>query len=111
MRAVEDAVRTRNELGPAPEGQPAPGRLPRRGSGRPGSWSSRSSCPSTSTPESGSTSGQKGRVVIDFATLEDLERIYRAMTEGPRHAAMRGGRERRSRALKAPPYRLRLAVV
>lgn len=25
--------------------------------------------------------GKKGRVVIDFATLEDLERIYRAMTE------------------------------
>ena len=22
----------------------------------------------------------KGRVVVDFATLEDLERIYRAMT-------------------------------
>jgi ParB family chromosome partitioning protein len=26
---------------------------------------------------------RKGRVVIDFATLEDLERIYRAMTEPP----------------------------
>jgi ParB family chromosome partitioning protein len=25
-----------------------------------------------------------GRVVIDFATLEDLERIYRVMTEGSR---------------------------
>lgn len=24
---------------------------------------------------------KKGRLVIDFATLEDLERIYRAMTE------------------------------
>jgi hypothetical protein len=24
---------------------------------------------------------KKGRVVIDFATLEDLERLYRAMTE------------------------------
>jgi ParB family chromosome partitioning protein len=24
---------------------------------------------------------RRGRVVIDFATLEDLERIYRAMTE------------------------------
>ena len=23
----------------------------------------------------------KGRVLVDFATLEDLERIYRAMTE------------------------------
>jgi ParB family transcriptional regulator, chromosome partitioning protein len=27
---------------------------------------------------------RKGRVVIEFATLEDLERIYRAMTEPPR---------------------------
>ena len=26
---------------------------------------------------------RKGRVVIEFATLEDLERIYRAMTEAP----------------------------
>jgi hypothetical protein len=25
-----------------------------------------------------------GRVTIDFATLEDLERIYRVMTEGSR---------------------------
>lgn len=27
---------------------------------------------------------RRGRVLIEFATLEDLERIYRAMTEGPR---------------------------
>jgi hypothetical protein len=26
---------------------------------------------------------KRGRVVIDFATLEDLERIYREMTEPP----------------------------
>jgi ParB family chromosome partitioning protein len=26
---------------------------------------------------------KKGRIVVDFATLEDLERIYRAMTEAP----------------------------
>jgi ParB family chromosome partitioning protein len=26
---------------------------------------------------------RKGRVVVEFATLEDLERIYRAMTEAP----------------------------
>ena len=25
----------------------------------------------------------RGRVVIEFADLNDLERIYRAMTEGP----------------------------
>jgi ParB family chromosome partitioning protein len=34
------------------------------------------------------TMGPKlGRVVIDFATLEDLERIYRVMTEGSRSRA------------------------
>ena len=26
---------------------------------------------------------KKGRVVIEFAALEDLERIYRAMTDPP----------------------------
>jgi ParB family chromosome partitioning protein len=30
-----------------------------------------------------SMSAKHGRVVIDFADLEDLERIYRLMTEGP----------------------------
>jgi ParB family chromosome partitioning protein len=28
-------------------------------------------------------SGKHGKVTIDFADLEDLERIYRLMTEGP----------------------------
>ncbi|MEZ5144471.1 MAG: hypothetical protein R2726_18455 [Acidimicrobiales bacterium] len=27
--------------------------------------------------------GQRGRVVVEFATLDDLERIYRAMVHGP----------------------------
>ena len=31
----------------------------------------------------GGSKGAKGRVTIEFATLEDLERIYRAMTPGP----------------------------
>jgi ParB family chromosome partitioning protein len=31
--------------------------------------------------------GHRGRVTIEFATLEDLERIYRVMTEGRRPAA------------------------
>jgi hypothetical protein len=26
--------------------------------------------------------GKRGRISVDFADLEDLERIYRAMTEG-----------------------------
>jgi ParB family chromosome partitioning protein len=29
-----------------------------------------------------SMSNSRGKVVIDFANLEDLERIYRLMTEG-----------------------------
>ena len=29
--------------------------------------------------------GAKGRVAVEFATLEDLERIYRLMTEGDEH--------------------------
>jgi ParB family chromosome partitioning protein len=29
-----------------------------------------------------SIGGKQGKVTIDFADLEDLERIYRAMTEG-----------------------------
>jgi hypothetical protein len=28
-------------------------------------------------------SGKHGKVVVDFADLTDLERIYRLMTEGP----------------------------
>jgi ParB family chromosome partitioning protein len=31
-----------------------------------------------------SMGAKKGRVVIDFVGLEDLERIYRAMTQGSR---------------------------
>jgi ParB family transcriptional regulator, chromosome partitioning protein len=30
---------------------------------------------------------RRGRVVVEFATLEDLERIYRAMVEGPQPAS------------------------
>lgn len=35
------------------------------------------------TKVSVSMSGKRGRIAIDFADLVDLERIYRAMTEGP----------------------------
>ena len=30
-----------------------------------------------------SMGAKRGRVVVDFATLEDLERIYRVIVEGP----------------------------
>ena len=78
MRAVEDAVRARNELGPD---------LHRRLRHRPASAARASSSwrtcsPSTSTPGSRSTwVPARGRMLIEFASLEDLERIYRAMTE------------------------------
>jgi len=84
VRAVEDAVRQRNELG---SGEPA----------RPGG-ESRSASPRLRPPgvleleellsehldtrvhvEVG---GRRSRVVVEFATLEDLERIYQTMTGG-----------------------------
>jgi ParB family chromosome partitioning protein len=34
---------------------------------------------------------RRGRVVVEFATLEDLERIYRTMVEGPRPPAQAPG--------------------
>jgi ParB family chromosome partitioning protein len=34
------------------------------------------------TKVSVSMAGKRGRIAIDFADLEDLERIYRTMTEG-----------------------------
>ena len=34
-----------------------------------------------------SMSPRRGRVEVDFATLEDLERIYRVITEGRRPSA------------------------
>ncbi|NBP50849.1 MAG: chromosome partitioning protein ParB, partial [Actinobacteria bacterium] len=36
-----------------------------------------------STSVSVTMSGKRGKVTIDFADLEDLERIYNAMTEPP----------------------------
>jgi ParB family chromosome partitioning protein len=80
VRAVEEAVRERNELGDATPAQrtssggnklPPPGILELE------------DLLSThlDTRVKVSLGPKKGRVVIDFATLEDLERIYRLMTE------------------------------
>jgi ParB family chromosome partitioning protein len=79
VRAVEEAVRDRNELG-------GPGVAP--GADRP----TRLRPPGIleleellsnhlDTRVKVNLGNRKGRVVIEFATLEDLERIYRAMTE------------------------------
>jgi ParB family transcriptional regulator, chromosome partitioning protein len=79
VRAVEDAVRTRNELGtsallPTPAG---PTKL------RPPGILELEELLSShlDTSVKVNLGSHKGRVVIDFASLEDLERIYRAMTE------------------------------
>jgi ParB family chromosome partitioning protein len=77
VRAVEDAVRTRNELGPRAATPPAPARL------RPPGILELEDLLSQhlDTRVKINMGARKGRLLIEFATLEDLERIYRAMTE------------------------------
>jgi ParB family chromosome partitioning protein len=78
VRAVEDAVRARNELAPR--------------ASTPGVTQTRLRPPGIlelenllsqhlDTRVKVDMGARKGRMVIEFATLEDLERIYRAMTE------------------------------
>ena len=79
VKAVEEAVKQRNELEPQPA-SPKGGR-PRR-LRPPGLLELEellsARLDTTVKVEMGS---KKGRVIIDFATLEDLERLYRAMVE------------------------------
>ena len=78
VRAVEDAVKERNSLGGAPsERTPRPGKL------RPPGILELEELLSThlDTRVKVELGSKRGRVTIDFASLEDLERIYRAMTE------------------------------
>ncbi len=80
VRAVEESIRLRNELGTTPVTTPEihrPARL------RPPGILELEELLSThlDTRVKVNLGNRKGRVVIDFATLEDLERIYRAMTE------------------------------
>ena len=78
VRAVEEAVRARNELAGSPdEPRPATTKLPPPGILELEELLSNH----LDTRVKVSLGGRRGRVVIDFATLEDLERIYRAMTE------------------------------
>jgi ParB family transcriptional regulator, chromosome partitioning protein len=81
VRSVEEAVRDRNELGGAP-----PVRSPSSGTGsklRPPGVLELEELLSThlDTTVRVDLGSRRGKVTIDFATLEDLERIYRAMTE------------------------------
>jgi ParB family chromosome partitioning protein len=79
VRAVEDAVRQRNELG----GSPATAASSRQSRLRPPGILELEELLSNhlDTRVKVDLGAKRGRVVIDFATLEDLERIYRAMTE------------------------------
>jgi ParB family transcriptional regulator, chromosome partitioning protein len=78
VRAVEDSVRARNELAPrASSSGSTPNRL------RPPGILELENLLShhLDTRVKVAMGPRKGRMVIEFATLEDLERIYRAMTE------------------------------
>jgi ParB family chromosome partitioning protein len=78
VRAVEDAVKERNSLGGAPTERSArPGKL------RPPGILELEDLLSShlDTRVKVELGHKRGRVTIDFASLEDLERIYRAMTE------------------------------
>ncbi len=80
VRAVEEAVRARNQLGePAdPAAAPAPARRLRP----PGLLELEELLSRhLDTRVKVDMGAKKGRVTVEFASLEDLERIYRAMTE------------------------------
>jgi ParB family chromosome partitioning protein len=79
VRAVEEAVRDRNELGGSSSAAPAP----RPGRLRPPGVLELEGLLSDhlSTRVKVDIGSKHGKVLIEFADLEDLERIYRAMTE------------------------------
>ena len=83
VRAVEEAVKARNGEPESSEemvGQPAPGSSPRL---RPPGLLELEELLSghLDTRVKVEMGSKRGRVVIDFATLEDLERIYRKVTD------------------------------
>ncbi len=80
VRAVEEAVRQHNELSEpdeTPRSRPVPARL------RPPGVLELEEllADHLSTKVRVDMGANRGKVIIEFATLEDLERIYRAMTE------------------------------
>ncbi len=80
VRAVEDAVKERNSLGGT-----STERTARQSKLRPPGILELEDLLSShlDTRVKVELGNKKGRVTIDFASLEDLERIYRAMTEPP----------------------------
>jgi ParB family chromosome partitioning protein len=82
VRAVEDAVKERNELSSPAQARPA-----RRSKLRPPGILELEELLSShlDTTVKVHLGAKRGRVTIEFASLEDLERIYRAMTEADQH--------------------------
>ncbi|MGH9058304.1 MAG: ParB/RepB/Spo0J family partition protein [Acidimicrobiales bacterium] len=79
VRAVEDAVRDRNELGGT---APNPAATPRHRLRPPGIMELEELLAThLHTRVKVDVGSKRGKVVIEFADLEDLERLYRAMTE------------------------------
>ncbi len=85
VREVEEAVRTRTELEGGPE--PTSGASPAAKRLRPPGLLELEELLSEhlDTRVRVTMGAKRGKVVVEFATLEDLERIYRAMTEPPSH--------------------------
>ena len=86
VREVEDAVRQRNELaGQLGSAAPSAARPPSGKQLRPPGLLELEDLLAgyLDTRVKVEMGSKKGRIVIDFATLEDLERIYRTMTEQP----------------------------
>jgi ParB family transcriptional regulator, chromosome partitioning protein len=79
VRATEEAVRARNELGGSPDPAPQAG----QGRLRPPGVLELEGLLSEhlATRVKVDIGSRRGKVVIEFADLEDLERIYRAMTD------------------------------
>lgn len=88
VRAVEDTVRLRNELGEQLGGTPArtdpAGAMPKRRLPRAGLDDlAELLSHHLDTRVKVEMGSKRGRIVVEFGGLEDLERIYKAMTEPP----------------------------
>lgn len=88
VRAVEEAVRSRNEIGPEIDGSndaSEPKSAARSSRLRPPGVLELEELLSEhlATRVKVQVTANRGKVVVEFATLEDLERIYRAMISNP----------------------------
>jgi len=82
VRAVEEAVRARSQLAPPGPGGGATAAQPGRRLRPPGLLELEELLSQhLDTRVKVDMGAKKGRVIIDFASLEDLERLYRAMTD------------------------------